>query len=141
MNGKGRGKSHGLRRIAAALLLTALAACSSVENQGVVVSEPNIPPANYRADILAFLRTYLNDPAKIRTASISDLALRSTGAAERYSICLKFNARRANGEYEGVKERIVFFLAGRLDAMSEARREQCAAATYQPFPELELLTR
>lgn len=125
----------------AAMLASAfiLAACSS--DPGVVVSDPNIVPQNYRADILAFLRTYLNDPSKIRTASISDLALRDTGRNQRYAVCLRFNARKSNGEYEGLKERIVFFLSGRLDGMTEARREQCANADYQPFPELEQLTR
>ncbi len=105
------------------------------------MSEPNVPPANYRPEIIAFLRTYLNDPTKIRSASISEPTLRSTGREDRYAVCLRFNARKTNGEYEGVKERIVFFLAGRLDTMAEARRDQCAGAVYQPFPEIEALTR
>lgn len=121
----------------------AIAGCSSFPEQQPppIVSEPNVLPANYRAEILAFLRTYLNDPTRIRSASISEPALRSTGREERYAVCLRFNARKTNGEYEGVRERIVFFLTGKLDAMTEARREQCAGAVYQPFPELEALTR
>ncbi|HVX98600.1 MAG TPA: hypothetical protein VHA55_02265 [Pseudorhodoplanes sp.] len=126
---------------AGALVAAALAGCSSADMQGTVVSDPNVIPTNYRAEILAFLRTYLNDPTNIRSASISEPALRSTGQEERYGVCLRFNARKSNGEYEGVRERIVFFLSGRLDGMTEARRDQCAGATYQPFPELERLTR
>jgi len=119
----------------------ALAACSAADMQGTIVSDPNVMPANYRADILAYLRTYLNDPTRIRSASISEPALRSTGREDRYGVCLKFNARKNNGEYEGVRERIVFFTGGRLDGMTETRRDQCAGAAYQPFPELENLTR
>ncbi len=99
-------------------------------------------PENYRAEILAFLRTYLNDPTRIRNASISEPALRPTGRDEqRYGVCVRFNARKPEGQYEGVRERIVFFLAGKLDTMTEARRDQCTGAAYQPFPELEALTR
>jgi hypothetical protein len=84
----------------------------------------------------------LNDPTNIRSASISEPALRpSVGSQARYAVCLRFNAKKGGGEYEGSKERVVFFLAGRLDTMVEARREQCAGAVYQPFPELERLTR
>jgi hypothetical protein len=118
----------------------ACGACTSVE-QAVVTSDPNIPPANYRAEILAFLRTYLNDPTRIRSAVISEPALRSTGRDDRYAVCLRFNARKNDGQYEGVRERIVFFLSGRLDTMVDAKRDQCAGAAYQPFPELEALAR
>ncbi len=131
-----------IRAIGGIALIAACAACSAVDLQGVEKSEPNIMPTNYRPDILAFLRTYLNDPTKIRGAMISEPALRPTAAdQQRYAVCLKFNARKSNGEYEGVRERIVYFLAGRLDTMIDVRRDQCAGATYQPFPELEALTR
>jgi hypothetical protein len=132
-------------RIVAAMIAgcacTGLAGCSAVDMQGVVTSDPNVPPANYRSDILAFLRTYLNDPTRIRSAYISEPALRPTANGTRYGVCLRFNARKSGGEYEGNKERIVFFLGGRLDAMIEVKKEQCADAAYQPFPELEQLTR
>ncbi len=124
-----------------ALALSALGACSSVDPQPVVVSEPNILPANYRPEILAFLRSYLNDPTAIRSASISEPALRPAGIEQRYTVCLRFNAKNNAGAYEGSKERIVFFLAGKLDTMIDARKEQCAGAVYQPFPELERLAR
>ena len=127
-------------------LVALLSACGGVKdwpyNQPVVRGEANIYPDNYRADILSFLRTYQNDPTQIRGAGISEPALRPGAAGEsRYAVCVRYNARNAGGSYEGSKDRIVYFLAGRLDTMIEARREQCAAATYQPFPELEQLRR
>jgi hypothetical protein len=136
-DGVDRARRHGAA-VAVALLL---AGCSAVEMQGSVVSDPNVVPANYRADIVAFLRTYLNDPTHIRSASISEPALRSTGRESRYGVCLRFNARKPNGDYEGVRERVVFFTSGRLDGMAEAHAEQCSGAAYEPFPELENLKR
>jgi hypothetical protein len=137
----------GLKRLGVFPLAVALlGACGVVKDwpyqQAVVRGEANIYPDNYRADILAFLRTYLNDPTQIRGAGISEPALRPGAAGEsRYAVCVRFNARNAGGSYEGSKDRVVYFLAGRLDTMIEARREQCAGATYQPFPELEQLRR
>lgn len=123
-----------------------LSACGGVKDwpyqQGVVRGEANIYPDNYKADILAFLRTYLNDPTQISGAAISEPGLRPGPAGQsRYGVCVRFNARNAGGNYEGSKDRIVYFLAGQLDTMMEAKRDQCAGATYQPFPELERLRR
>jgi hypothetical protein len=118
-----------------------VSACGGVHNQGRERAEPNIAPANYKAEILAFLRTYLNDPTNIRGAFISEPAMMQLGGVERYVSCLKFNARKVGGDYEGSKERLVLFLAGRLDTMIMAKPDQCAKAAYQPFPELERLAR
>ena len=79
--------------------------------------EANIFPANYRADTIAFLRTWLNDTSNIREASISEPALKSAGRVERYILCVRFNAKNSTGKYEGAKERMVVFLAGKLDTM------------------------
>jgi hypothetical protein len=128
------------------LVALLLAACGGVKDwphpQGVVRGEANIYPDNYKADILSFLRTYLNDPTEIRAAGISEPALKPGARGEsRYAVCVRFNARNAGGNYEGSKDRIVYFLAGRLDTMIEVKRDQCAGASYQPFPELERLRR
>lgn len=127
----------------AALVCAALSlgACGGVHNQAREAADPNIAPVNYKPDIQAFLRTYLNDPTKIRGAFISEPALMQVGGVQRYVSCLKFNARKSSGEYEGSKERLVLFLSGRLDTMVLAKPDQCAKAVYQPFPEIERLTR
>ena len=36
---------------------------------------------------------------------------------------------------------MVVFLAGKLDTMVDAKRDECTGAKYQPFPELERLSR
>jgi hypothetical protein len=123
----------------------ALAACSSVEKD---YSGPetqggagvNIFPERYRAEILAYQKSYLNDPTGIRQAAITQPALGKVGSVERYVVCVRFNAKQPSGGYAGVREHIAIFLSGKLDQMA-ATRELCKDAAYEPFPELERLTR
>jgi hypothetical protein len=116
-----------MRRIGlTAILCAALAACST--------------PEQYRAEILAYQRSYLNDPTGIRSAGISRPALKNVGVGDRYVACVRFNAKGPTGAYTGVREHLAIFLAGKLDQMG-VTREQCKDAAYEPFPELERLTR
>lgn len=132
---------RGILRATLVGMMLAVGACGGVHNQPRERAEPNIAPVNYKPDILAFLRSYLNDPTKIRGAFLSEPALMQIGTVQRYVSCVRFNARKSTGEYEGSKDRLVLFLSGRLDTMLPAKPEQCAKAVYQPFPELERLTR
>jgi hypothetical protein len=135
-----------MRRIGlTAILCAALAACSTPEPEysgretkgGASV---NVYPEQYRGEILAYQRSYLNDPTGIRSAAISRPALKNVGVGDRYVACVRFNAKGPNGAYTGVREYLVIFLAGKLDQMG-VTREQCKDAGYEPFPELERLTR
>ena len=98
------------------------------------------PPVNYRADIVAFMRTYLNDPVGIRDAAVSEPEIKSFDSADRYVACLRYNPRRSAGQ-GGPRDSLVLFLDGRLDRIVDNAREFCKGAAYQPFPELERLTR
>jgi hypothetical protein len=135
--------SRALRAALVALPLAALA-CSCAREPPPVVADPNTPPVNYKADILAYLRTYLNNPTGVRGAYIGEPELRSIpGAsnAQRYMVCLRFNAKDSTGKYEGSRDRLVAFLSGRFDTLMLARKDQCEKTNWQPFPELEKLTR
>ena len=99
----------------------------------------NAYPANYKADILAGMHTYLNDPTGIRDAAISQPALKQIGNITRYMVCVKLNPKKNATEYAGVREVAAVFLAGRFDDFIETPKEQCAGATYTPFPELQKL--
>jgi hypothetical protein len=130
-------------RLLIGLLL--LAGCASVEKdysgpetQGG--ASVNVFPEKYRAEILAYQRSYLNDPTGIRSAAISQPGLRKIGGVERYVACVRFNAKAAGGAYTGVRDHVAIFLAGKLDQMA-VTREECKDAAYGPFPELERLTR
>ncbi len=97
-------------------------------------------PDNYRAEILAYQRSFLNDPSGIRGAGITQPAVKSVGSTERYVVCVRFDAKGPTGAYTGAREHLAIFLAGKLDQMGVAR-EECRGAAYEPFPELERLRR
>ena len=63
-----------------------------------------------------------------------------SASATATSSCVRFNAKGPTGAYTGVREHLAIFLAGKLDQMG-VTREQCKDAAYEPFPELERLTR
>ncbi len=103
----------------------------------------NAYPANYRADILAAMHAYLNDPTGIRDAALSEPMLKTAGSRTRYIVCLRFNGKQDNGTYVGDRQIAAVFLAGRFDDFLDvaAAKEPCAGAAYAPFPELEKLPR
>jgi hypothetical protein len=99
------------------------------------------PPVNHKGDIVAFMRTYLNDPIGVRDAFLSAPALRTIDGVNRYVVCLRYNARKSGGRYAGNKDSLVLFRDGRLDRIIDNARERCRDAAYQPFPELERMQR
>ena len=102
---------------------------------------PNVYPANFKAELLAFMHSYLNDPTGVRDAALSEPVLGSAGAQTRYYVCVRFNARNIDGRYLGRKEGVAIYSAGRFSQFTETLRDQCRDAQFQPFPELEKLTR
>jgi hypothetical protein len=111
---------------------------SGQETQGG--ASVNVYPEKYRAEILSYQRSFLNDPTGIRSAAISQPALRKVGSVERYVVCVRFNAKAPAGGYAGVRDHMAIFLSGKLDQMGTTR-EECRDAAYEPFPELERLAR
>ena len=106
----------------------------------------NAYPANYKADILAAMHVYLNDPTGIRDAAVSPPVLKQAGGETRYVACVKFNPKKNNTDYAGIRELAAVFLVGRFDHFMEMPKEQtdapkdlCAGAAYTPFPELQKL--
>jgi hypothetical protein len=129
------------------LLAASLAACVTDSDQGGVVYTDDRGvadqpfPADYRAQLLAFLRTYLNNPAGVRDAAMAEPVQRKVGGRLRYVSCLRYNAREIDGSYRGVVQRAAVYVDARLDRMIEKADEVCAGAIYMPFPEAEKLTR
>ncbi len=122
------------------LLLGACAHHRPSTEAAAAEDEINVPPATYKADILAAMHAYLNDPTGIRDSAIAAPALKSVGGAKRYVVCLRFNAKKNGKDYAGVKEVAAVFIAGRFDRFETTSREACAGASYVPFPELGKLT-
>ena len=164
-------QNNARRRLLTLILGSAflLGACSHdhvSEDAAAGSADPiNVPPANYKPDILGAMHAYLNDPTDIHDAAIADPALKSVGNNTRYVACLKFNAKKNAREYVGVKEIAAVFVAGRFDRFETSREpphgsshepspeaslqvpwhepphDPCAGARYAPFPELEKLSR
>lgn len=106
----------------------------------------NAYPADYKADMLAAMHVYLNDPTGIRDAAISPPLLKQTGGEPRYLACVRFNPKKNSTDYAGMRELAAVFLVGRFDHFVELQRDQpdaakdlCAGAAYAPFPELQNL--
>jgi hypothetical protein len=135
-------------RYAAILLLPiTLAACAgSDDSRSVAYTDDrgvaNQPyPDNYRAESLAFMRTYLNNPAGVHDAAIAEPVQRTVGGRQRYVSCLRFTPRESDGSYHEMRERAILYIDGRLDRMVENASDVCAGAVYVPFPEMAKLTR
>ncbi len=133
-----------LKRAAAVLVALGLGACAGPSgNVSFVESASGAQPfpTAYRTDLLAFMRTYLNDPVGVRGAVLAEPAQRSVGGNMRYIACVRYAAKDFNGRYTPVQERGVAFVDGRLERVVDNSAEVCAGANYQPFPEMEKMTR
>jgi hypothetical protein len=141
MDGLGVGTSA---RIAAILLWPiALAACAgSDDGRSITYTDDrgvaNQPyPTNYRAEILAFMKTYLNNPVGVHDAVMAEPVQRTVGGRLRYVSCLRFTPRESDGSYRSPRERAILYVDGRLDRVVENASEPCAGAVYAAFPALE----
>ena len=138
-----------LSRFAAIVLLPiALSACltGGEESKSISFTDDrgysNQPyPNNYKGEILAFMRTYLNNPVGVRDALMAEPVQRTVGGRLRYVSCLRYTPRESDGSYRESRERAVVYVDARLDRILENSGEACAGATYAAFPELEKLSR
>ncbi len=126
-------------------LVLMLGGCAGIEmerrSQENQAENNSVYPATYRAEIVALMRTYLNDPTNVREAFVTVPAIRPFGGFERYASCIRYNARTTAGKYAGSKDSVVIFRQGKLERIVDQGRELCKEAVYVPFPELERLTR
>jgi hypothetical protein len=135
------------KRAAILLLLPlALAGCAGDGQNSITYTDDrgvaNQPyPDNYRSELLAFMRTYLNNPVGVKNAAMAEPVQRTVGGRLRYVVCLRYNAKDTDGGYRGSRERAVLFVDARLDRIVEDAGETCAGAAYAPFPALEQMTR
>lgn len=98
-------------------------------------------PNNYRTELLAFMKTYLNNPVGVHEAMLAEPVQRSISGHNRYVACLRFSPRESDGSYREPRERAILFIDGRLDRMAEKVGELCDGAVYVPFPAMEQMSR
>jgi hypothetical protein len=133
--------------LAIVMLPIALAACASSDDGGSIsftddrgVADQPFPD-NYRPEVLAFMKTYLNNPVGVHNAAMAEPVQRKVGGRLRYVSCLRFTARESDGSYREPRERAILYVNGRLDRVVENASDICAGAVYALFPDLEKLTR
>ena len=145
MNGLDLGTSANCAAIL--LLPIALAACAADDDSRSITytddrGVANQPfPDNYRAELLAFMKTYLNNPVGVHDAAMAEPVQRTVGGRLRYISCVRFTQRESDGGYREVSERAILYVNGRLDRVVENTSDICAGAVYAPYPDLEKLTR
>ncbi len=128
-------------KIAAILLLpAALAACAgSDEGRGISFTDDrgvaNQPfPANYKSEIISFMRTYLNNPAGVRDAGMAEPVQRVVGGRLRYVSCLRFTpAIPAATTLSRVSARFNLSTAGST-ALSKTPASPAPARSMRRFP-------
>jgi hypothetical protein len=131
--------------VAILLLSVALAGCAGSDEGREVAFDNGTGiqpfPDNYRSELLAFMRTYLNNPVGVHDAAMAEPVQRTVGGRVRYVSCLRFTPRESDGSYRTPRERAVLYVNGRLDRVVENTSDICSGAVYAPFPELEKMTR
>ncbi|ABD06903.1 conserved hypothetical protein [Rhodopseudomonas palustris HaA2] len=129
--------SASIRRIALALLVAVpLGGCVTSAGPGDGGAAVQPFPANYRSEIPAFLRSYLNNPAGLRDAAMAEPVQRPLGGQVRYVSCLRFTPPAAKPQ-----QLAIVHVDGRLDRVAANPQELCAGVVTAPFPELEKLSR
>ena len=129
------------------LLPIALAACAGSEDgrEAAVTIDNGTGsqtfPDNYRGEVLAFMKTYLNNPVGVRDAGMAQPVQRTVGGRQRYVSCLRYTPRESDGSYREPRERAIVYVNGRLDRVVEKTSDICAGAVYAPYPDLQLMTR
>ena len=116
------------------MLATAvITGCSSAKKQSPTpaAADPNVFPANYRAQVTRFLVQNLSDPADFHGALIAQPALKRVGDTQHYVVCIQLNGHNRR------RDKVAIYLAGELNQYVDSTPEQCGDAAYQPLKELE----
>jgi hypothetical protein len=111
------------------LLAGALAGCAGF-GQGPPRPDPNLFPDDYKALLLTRLQTNPYGLVGAREAFVTTPALKPFGTESRYFVCLRVVAPDTR------TDKLVVFYAGEINQFIDAPAGDCAAAAYQPFPEM-----
>jgi len=129
----------------ALLAAAALCACGTDHAREAREERALVFPDNYKAELIAFMKVYLNDPTNVRDAYIAEPTMKPIGSHSQYVVCVRYNAKNTDGKYMGSKDGMALFDGGRFEHMMDQFPKgvvnQCAEADYKRFPELEALKR
>jgi len=102
--------------------------------------DPILYPDHYREKIAEFIRTYLDNPSRIRDAAVTEPVLRMVAGTQHYVACVRYNARdTTTGAYQGVETKQATFLGGNLVQFLPPEGDACNGLVFQRFPTLETM--
>jgi hypothetical protein len=127
------------------LLAAVLAGCTSSSLSNLVAGrgpetpalEPGLFPANYKAEIINFLRGSLT--TRVRDAYIAQPVLRPMDKVQQYVTCVRYRPLDEKNQPADSETKLAIFLGGRLMQFIPADPQMCAGLAYQRFPEMESL--
>ena len=101
------------------------------------VLDPGLFPAEYKAEIINFLRGTLT--TRVRDAYIGQPVLRPMDKVPQYITCVRYNLLDSKNQPAGNETKLAIFLGGRLMQFIPGDPQVCASLAYQRFPELDSL--
>ena len=63
---------------------------------------PSVYPDRFKQEIADFMRTYLNNPTKVKDAFVGQPVLRPVAGKEQYVTCVRYNPRDTKDYEQGV---------------------------------------
>jgi hypothetical protein len=99
--------------------------------------EPGLFPANYKTEIVDYMRTTLT--TRVRDAAIAQPVLRTMDRVPQYITCVRYSPLDSKNQPTGSESKLAIFLGGRLMQYLPGDPQVCAGLTYQRFPELETM--
>ena len=123
------------RFLVAFLCMSTLSACVSEPTAQQVAQFPQQVPADYRAQVVAVMKSYLVDPYSVRDAEITG-PMAVAGSPPTPGVCARFNPKNNYGAYAGLKTFVISFKNGKALQPSEAVVTKCDTGGWRPFPEM-----
>jgi hypothetical protein len=125
-------RRRGARPLAALSMVFAIACsgCSSFEAPPARGVDANLNPANYKADLMAFLQTNVHGLVGAVSAELAPPMLRPLGTESRYVACMNVAGK------DWRREKMFVFYGGEINQFVDATEEACKGAAFAPFPEL-----
>ena len=101
------------------------------------VLEPGLFPANYKTEIVDYLRGTMT--TRVRDAYIAQPVLKTMDKVPQYVTCVRYTSLDSKNQPVGSETKLAIFLGGRLMQYLPGDPQVCGGLAYQRFPELESL--
>lgn len=128
-----------IKFFALAIAATILSGCATTKPAEIAALASQVP-ADYKAQIIAYVVETMKDPYSIKSAQISTPTTSFVGlvnGGNAPGVCVRMNGKNSFGAYIGVETYSVAFRNGRVLGITEPLFGTCQNVSFQPFPELE----